>query len=113
MQTNKKIIVTLGSVLVAVFFLVGATILSKKSTTIQKTISQNELAAADGKGAHDCYVAVDGTVYKIFTSPLWVAGQHTTSQGMAYCGTDMSAVIDKAPHGRSKLAQLQKVGTLQ
>jgi predicted heme/steroid binding protein len=113
MNTNKKVMITLGSIVFASLLLFGAQLLAKKTPSVQKKITASELAAADGKGAHDCFVAVDGIVYKIFTSPLWVNGQHTTSQGMAYCGADMSLVIDKAPHGRSKLAQLQKIGTLE
>jgi predicted heme/steroid binding protein len=113
MQIKNKMIFTLGSILVSVLILVSAVMLSKKSPMTQRSISQGELANADGRGTHDCYVAVDGTVYKLFSSPLWVQGQHTSSEGKAYCGADMSAVIDKAPHGRSKLAQLEKIGKLK
>lgn len=117
MENRKaKIGITIASLVLSAGILFAALVTSqqKRSATNQlPVISATELSSADGKGSHACYVAVDKTVYQIPVSPLWVNGQHTTSEGRAYCGADMSRVIDKAPHGRSKLATLKKIGTLQ
>jgi predicted heme/steroid binding protein len=67
----------------------------------------------DGKDGHKCYVAVDGIVYEIAGKGLWQDGQHTPSDGQAYCGADLSQAITKSPHGKSKLEELPKVGTYQ
>ena len=75
-------------------------------------VSREELARNDGKNGHKCYVAVDGTVYLIENSPLWVEGRHETSNGRATCGRDLSEVIKLSPHGKSKLNLLTVVGQL-
>lgn len=79
----------------------------------QRDVTKAELTKADGKDGRDCLVAVDGTVYKIEDFSLWQNGKHTSSQGLAYCGADMSKVIDKAPHGRKNLDLLIKVGSFK
>lgn len=79
----------------------------------QHPVAKTELARADGKSGHTCYVAVSGTVYLIdLNSPNWRNGDHTPSRGLAYCGADLTKVIDQAPHGRQILDTLQKVGPL-
>lgn len=78
----------------------------------QRAVGMAELKAADGKYGHICYVAVDGLVYQIQGFALWQNGKHLTSNGLAYCGADLSKVIDQAPHGRRVLDILIKVGPL-
>jgi predicted heme/steroid binding protein len=120
----KKIIIG-SSIVLAIMMVGGAVFLAgrRKSgqatsdkaaviSTQSRTVSKAALAAADGKNGHDCLVAVDGMVYKIENKPLWQNGEHVTSEGQAYCGADMTAAIDKSPHGRSKLAELEKIGPL-
>jgi len=75
-------------------------------------ITKETLAKNDGKNGNKCYVAIDGTVYLIEGKPLWATGTHEPSGGRATCGQDLSAVIDQAPHGRSKLNLLTVVGKL-
>lgn len=74
-------------------------------------VSQAELEAATGRDGNKCLVAVDGVVYKIEESAFWQDGQHLTSEGQAYCGADLSDTIGKSPHGKTKLQQLEQVGT--
>jgi predicted heme/steroid binding protein len=57
-------------------------------------------------------VAVDGVVYQIEGSPLWVSGRHEPSGGRAQCGKDLTDVIGQSPHGRTKLNLLTVVGRL-
>lgn len=82
-------------------------------TVRQHPVSKTELAKANGKNGHICYVAVDGTVYQIKDFSLWQNGEHTTSNGLAYCGADLSKVIDQSPHGRKILEILIKIGPLK
>lgn len=82
------------------------------AATPERVVTQSELAAADGKNGKDCYVAVDGIIYQIKDFNLWSNGEHTTSGGQAFCGADMSEVIGKSPHGRSKLNKLIIIGKL-
>jgi predicted heme/steroid binding protein len=58
------------------------------------------IAEFDGKDGKKCYVAVDGVVYEIFGSSLWLNGSHITSSGRASCGRDLSEVIKLSPHGK-------------
>ncbi len=121
MNKSKKIIIAVSGT-VSVVIVAGAFVVAHKrqkslsavpSIITEHSVSKTELAKADGKNGHDCLVAVDGTVYKIADFSLWQNGQHTPSNGLAYCGADLSKVIDKAPHGRSKLNILPKIGPLK
>jgi predicted heme/steroid binding protein len=78
-----------------------------------KKLTPQELAANDGKDDHKCYVAVDKKVYEIEQGRLWKDGEHTTSNGQAHCGLDLTEAIGKSPHGKSKLEALSVVGTLE
>ncbi len=95
--------------------MVGGALLYKLSQNEQSheaIITQEQLHLADGKDGRDCWLAVDGVVYEIDQGYKWLDGEHTESS-LAYCGADMSSVIDQAPHGRTKLSQLKKIGSLQ
>ena len=105
--------------LVAALLLIGGalvlktTLAAKNETNGKAVLTTTKLAAFDGKSGRECYVAVDDTVYKIEQGRLWQNGTHTSSEGEAGCGRDLSNVIGKSPHGRSKLSTLEVVGTLQ
>ncbi len=123
MRRTHKLIILVCAPVLSLGMLGGAAILSARkkqantrgvsSAAAQRPVSKAELSAGDGKNGHDCLVAVDGIVYQIKDSPYWQNGEHTTSEGQAHCGLDLSQVIDKAPHGRSKLDQLLKIGMLK
>ena len=76
-------------------------------------VSQSMLSESNGKDGNQCLVAIEGTVYKIEDSVLWKDGEHTPSNNLAYCGQDLTEVLKQSPHGKSKLEQLEKVGTLE
>lgn len=84
----------------------------RHATIERHTVTRAELAAADGKNGQRCYAAVDGTVYQISDSAFWERGQHTPSEGLAYCGADLSKYIDQSPHGRKMLQNIPVVGPL-
>ncbi len=118
---KKKIVI--GSAVLAILIIGGAGLVAqsrqqpasdaKFAPTAEKTVTKSELEKSDGKDGRDCLVAVDGIVYKIDGFGLWQDGQHSTSNGQAYCGADMTEVIGKSPHGRKKLEQLEKIGRLE
>ena len=83
------------------------------STSASGAISQAELAKNNGKNGSKCWVAVNGTVYDVSSSREWRNGQHPASDGVAFCGADMSDVIGQAPHGSGVLGELPKIGTLK
>ena len=122
---NYKLVITTVSGLLGAGLVVGAIVLrsgqeparpapSSNKAAVQSlaVISKQTLAAADGRAGRVCYVAIDGTVYEIRNSPRWINGQHTTSEGQASCGRDLSQVINKSPHGRKILETLIIVGRL-
>jgi predicted heme/steroid binding protein len=83
------------------------------ATPAARDFTVAELAAFDGRNGNQCYVAVDKTVYLIEGKALWQDGKHAPSNGQAMCGKDLTAVIEKSPHGRSKLQLLTVVGQLR
>jgi predicted heme/steroid binding protein len=83
------------------------------SEPTNRSYTLQELAKFDGKNGNKCLVAVDDEVYLIEGFDLWKNGQHMPSGGRARCGLDLTEVIDDAPHGRSKLQLLERVGTLE
>jgi predicted heme/steroid binding protein len=115
---NKKQVIALVASCIISLLIVGTALLIAHSRQAlsapirQHPVHKAELLAADGKHGHECLVAVDGIVYKIEGFSLWQNGVHTSSKGLAYCGADLSKVIDKAPHGRSILRLLITVGPL-
>jgi predicted heme/steroid binding protein len=120
-MTKIQKISLIASAVLSILIIGGALLISQHSsgstvahtTAAQRPVSKAELARSDGKDGHDCLVAVDGMVYKIQDFTLWQDGKHESSKGLAYCGADLSKMIDKAPHGRSKLDVLIKVGRLE
>lgn len=117
MQQRQRIILFGCIGLAAVMVAVGAIIAYERRPQLQSLqqhpVSKKELAVADGKHGHRCYVAIDGTVYQIVDSAFWQNGKHTPSEGLAYCGADLSKVIDQSPHGRNVLNILPIIGPLR
>lgn len=114
MDSKKAIIIV--SMLVGIGFIAVALVIgSKKSEqpTPSLQITKQQLQDANGKDGKPCYVALDNIVYEIKQGNKWQNGEHTTSEGQAYCGMDGTEVIKKSPHGKSVLSLLTKVGTLQ
>lgn len=88
-------------------------IVQPPSNQNSNTVTKAELAAANGLGGQDCWVAIDNVVYDATNNPEWKNGQHTPSRGMAKCGQDLTEVIKQSPHGKAVLSELEQVGQLQ
>lgn len=119
---KKRLIIIVVSLALAFGLVAGAVVVAQRRQPALPPVGQADgktpvthAQLAEGKGVdgHDCLVAVSGTVYRISDFSLWQNGKHTSSDGLAYCGADLSSVIDKAPHGRKMLDVLEKIGPLQ
>ena len=60
----------------------------------------------NGKDGNKAYIAVEGDIYDV--SDVWVSGEHNGYNA----GTDVTNFITSAPHGKSVLDDLVKVGEL-
>ena len=116
MQNKYKIAIIVISAVVGLG-MIGASLLVANSkddpSKDGRTFTSKELSTANGKDGQPCYVAVDRAVYEIKQGNKWKAGEHEPTEGQAYCGADLSLVIDKSPHGRSILTLATKIGFLE
>jgi predicted heme/steroid binding protein len=113
-RPRYRVAITIASALLGLGSVAGALayVQSSPAGAGTRKISREVLAQHDGIDGHQCYVAVDGTVYLIEGFALWTGGTHVTSGGKARCGQDLSQVINESPHGKSKLQLLKVVGKL-
>lgn len=81
-------------------------------STLPSTVTADELKKQNGKDGNSCWVAIDDVVYDTAGISEWQNGEHTTSNGMARCGEDLSDVISQSPHGKEVLGKLAEIGTL-
>ncbi|HEX8227049.1 MAG TPA: hypothetical protein VF572_04240 [Candidatus Saccharimonadales bacterium] len=121
-MTKAQKLTIIGSAVLCVLLIGGALLLSQRKAAPERAyvppapprdVSREELTKSDGRDGRACFVAVDGTVYKIQDFSLWQRGEHKPSNGLAYCGADLTKVIEESPHGRKILQQLIKVGPLK
>lgn len=75
-----------------------------------RVFTREELAQYDGRDGRPVYVAYNGKVYDLSSSPLWRGGRH---QARHDAGADMTEVLPLAPHGVEKLAKFPVVGILE
>jgi predicted heme/steroid binding protein len=73
-------------------------------------MTNSELARHDGRDGRPAYIAVNGTVYDVTTSPLWTDGNH---QGSHQAGGDLSEALKSAPHVRAVVERFPVVGRLE
>mgnify|MGYP002641537150 CR=1 FL=1 len=71
-------------------------------------LTLEELAMYDGQDGNDAYIAVNGVIYDVTNVSAWNNGTHNGN----VAGTDVSSVINNAPHGDSVLSGLTVVGNL-
>jgi len=68
-----------------------------------------ELQQHDGRDGRKAYVAVNGKIYDVSTSPLWQEGNH---QDAHQAGSDLTEELKAAPHVRSVIERFPVVGDL-
>ena len=69
-----------------------------------------DLSSSNGEGGKPVWVACDGKVFDLSTSPLWAGGSHMGSHS---AGADLTEEIDAAPHGREMLEKYPQIGFLK
>lgn len=72
----------------------------------EKIFTLDELKNYDGKEGRKAYIAVDGVVYDVTNVAAWQGGTHHGNNA----GNDVSDRIVKAPHGKSTLEIVGKLG---
>lgn len=68
---------------------------------------KTSLSEFNGKDGQPAYIAIEGIVYDVSDNPMWMNGIH---QGRFEAGQDLTEEMKNAPHGFSKLSQLNEVG---
>jgi len=114
MKDKHKIAIILTSTFIGLS-MIGVSLLNvnnKAEEESVETLTNQQLETGNGKNGNPCYVALDRAVYEIKQGNKWNDGIHETSEGQAYCGADLTLVIDQSPHGRSILTLTEKIGIL-
>lgn len=74
-----------------------------------RLFSKHELARYNGKNGAPAYVAVQGKIYDVTESFLWLGGRH---QVLHYAGADLTVELPDAPHGLDVFEKFPIVGLL-
>ena len=78
--------------------------------TKARVFTPEEISFYNGKNGNPAYIVVDGIVYDVSASTYWEGGIH---EDMHKAGTDLTAELGSAPHGREVLRNYPRVGILQ
>jgi len=69
----------------------------------------DQLKQFDGRAGKPTYLAINGKIYDVSHSDLWIDGDH---QGMHSAGINLTGEISNAPHGEEVLTRFPLVGEL-
>jgi predicted heme/steroid binding protein len=75
-------------------------------------LTAEELAKYDGKDGRPAYVAVDGKIFDISSSPMWADGEHFVCGMEGVAGKDLTETIKQAPHTKDNLDPFPVIGNL-
>ncbi|MFQ6109775.1 MAG: hypothetical protein ACE5L7_09525 [Candidatus Aminicenantales bacterium] len=75
----------------------------------QKGLGVEDLASFDGTQGKAAYIAYQGQVYDLSKREYWKDGEHF---GRHKDGSDLTDMLDQAPHGENKLVEIPQVGNL-
>ena len=75
-----------------------------------RRFTREELAQYNGKDGVSAFIAYQGKVYDVTGSFLWQGGRH---QVLHTAGVDLTAGLDKAPHGADLLERFPVIGVLE
>ena len=110
-----KICLYLVMILSAMFVItvIGPQLKAKRKeptvTNITGDMTQDELAACDGKDGRPTYFAFEGKIYDATQSKLWKNGVH---MGRHQAGSNLTGALLQAPHGADKVTAMAAVGNL-
>ncbi|TYB33684.1 MAG: cytochrome B5 [Flexistipes sinusarabici] len=104
-------IIMVISALIVVFF-IGPRLKAPKSVKKPTSgeFSLADLKNFDGEEDRPAYFAYKGIVYDATGSKMWKDGIHMKRH---HAGTDLSAMLDQAPHGEDKIFTLTETGVLR
>lgn len=95
-----------------VVLIVGPKLRAKKDMKFQdpkEYYTADELRNFDGARSNPVYVAFNNKIYDVSKSSFWKDGNHF---GKHSAGTDLTGMLDQAPHGEEKLQGLDQIGKL-
>lgn len=95
-----------------VVLIVGPKLRTKKDIKFQEPkeyYTTEELSNFDGTKGHPVYVAFNNKIYDVSKSSFWKDGKHF---GKHFAGTDLTGMLDQAPHGEEKFQGLDQIGKL-
>jgi predicted heme/steroid binding protein len=95
-----------------VVLIVGPKLRTKKDIKFQEPkeyYTAEELRNFDGAKGHPVYVAFNNKIYDVSNSSFWKDGNHFAKHS---AGTDLTGMLDQAPHGEEKLQGLDQIGKL-
>lgn len=75
----------------------------------KRQFSESELKNFDGKEGRSAYVAIEGKIFDVSESHLWVEGRH---MGLHLAGEELNNSIKNAPHDIDILSSFPVVGVL-
>ena len=95
-----------------VVLIVGPKLRTKKDIKFQEPkeyYTADELSNFDGTKGNPVYVAFNNKIYDVSKSSFWKDGKHF---GRHSAGTDLTGMLEQAPHGEEKLQGLDQIGKL-
>jgi predicted heme/steroid binding protein/uncharacterized membrane protein len=95
-----------------VVLIIGPKLRKKKDIKFQEPkeyYTADDLSNFDGKEGRPAYVAFKDKIYNVSGSSFWKDGKHFARHS---AGTDLTGMLDQAPHGDEKLHELDQIGKL-
>ena len=78
--------------------------------TPQRTFTEQELRKYDGSRKNPIYIAYQGIVYDVTSSPHWHTGEH---RNLHFAGQDLTSELPDAPHSDLVFRKFPVVGVLK
>ena len=75
-----------------------------------RRFTKKELVQYNGKDGASAFIVYEGKVYDVSRSFLWQSGRH---QVLHAAGVDLTADLDRAPHGADLLARFPVIRALE
>lgn len=75
---------------------------------VEIELTLEELAAFNGQNGQPAYVAHKGVIYDLSAVTKWATGEHNGIKA----GTDITGIIENAPHGVANLKLAKVVGKI-
>ena len=77
---------------------------------MEHVFTEQELRKYDGSRKMPVYIAYNGVVYDVTSSPYWYTGEH---RNLHYAGQDLTSELPDAPHSDLVFRRFPRVGILK